>query len=157
MKVSTRGEYGMRAMVSLARAFGDGPVALTVVAHDSSVPPAYLEQLMGVLRRAGLVTSTRGAHGGYELARAPEEIRVGDVYRVLEGPVAPMECVSEVEPDDLCPLIDGCATRVVWLKVRDNIVEALDSTTLADLVAGSRRGQRSVGTPAASSVEAPVA
>jgi Rrf2 family transcriptional regulator, cysteine metabolism repressor len=145
MKVSTRGEYGMRAMVSLARAFGDGPVALTAVAQDSSVPPAYLEQLMGVLRRSGLVTSTRGAHGGYELARAPEEIRVGDVYRVLEGPVAPMECVSEVEPDDLCPLIDGCATRVVWLKVRDNIVEALDSTTLADLVAGSRRGQRNTG------------
>jgi Rrf2 family cysteine metabolism transcriptional repressor len=142
MKVSTRGEYGMRAMVSLARAYGSGPVALSIVAQDSAVPPAYLEQLMGSLRRAGLVASTRGAHGGYQLSRAPEDIRVGDVYRVLEGPVAPMECVSEIEPDDLCPLIDGCATRVVWLKVRDNIVEALDSTTLADLIAGSRRGRR---------------
>lgn len=128
----------MRAMVALARQYGKGPCSLTVVAHDSAVPAAYLEQLMGVLRRAGLVASTRGAHGGYQLARSPEEIRVGDVYRVLEGPVAPMECVSEVESDDMCPLIDGCATRVVWLKVRDNIVEALDSTTLEDLLRAHR-------------------
>jgi Rrf2 family protein len=125
-------------MVSLAREFGNGPLALSAVAHDSSVPAAYLEQLLGSLRRAGLVTTTRGAHGGYALSRAPQEIRVGEVYRVLEGPVAPMECVSEVEPEDPCPLIDGCATRVVWLKVRDNIVEALDSTTLADLLEQSR-------------------
>lgn len=138
MKVSTRGEYGMRAMVSLARQYGGGPVPLSVVAHESSVPSAYLEQLMGVLRRAGLVHSTRGAHGGYELARDPDTIKTGEIYRVLEGPVAPMECVSEVESEEMCPLIDGCATRVVWLKVRDSIVEALDSTTLGDLIAGSR-------------------
>lgn len=144
MKVSTRGEYGLRAMVSLARAFGNGPLALTSVAQDSSVPPAYLEQLLGLLRRAGLVTSTRGAHGGYALSRSPEEIRVGDIYRVLEGPIAPMDCVSEVETEDQCPLIDGCATRVVWLKVRDNIIEALDSTTLADLLTQSRAKKRSL-------------
>ncbi|MGH9175607.1 MAG: RrF2 family transcriptional regulator [Vicinamibacterales bacterium] len=138
MKVSTRGEYGMRAMVSLAREFGNGPLALSTIAHDSSVPAAYLEQLLGTLRRAGLVTSTRGAHGGYQLSREPRDVRVGEVYRALEGPVAPMECVSEIEPEELCPLIDGCATRIVWLKVRDNIVEALDSTTLADLIEQSR-------------------
>lgn len=138
MKVSTRGEYGMRAMVSLAREFGNGPLALSGVAQDSSVPAAYLEQLLGTLRRSSLVVSTRGAHGGYALARAPHEILVGEIYRVLEGPVAPMECVSEVEPEELCPLLDGCATRVVWLKVRDSIVEALDSTTLADLLNQSR-------------------
>jgi Rrf2 family protein len=126
-------------MVSLAREYGNGPLALTIVAHESSVPASYLEQLLGLLRRAGLVTSTRGAHGGYELSRAPEEIRVGDVYRVLEGPIAPMECASEEEPEDICPLIEGCATRVVWLKVRDNIIEALDSTTLGDLVVSKRR------------------
>jgi Rrf2 family protein len=138
MKISTRGEYGMRAMVALARQYGSGPVALSAVAQEATVPAAYLEQLLGPLRRAGLIASTRGAHGGYALARAPEAITAGEVYRVLEGPVAPMECVSEVEPDEQCPLIDGCATRVVWLKVRDNIVEALDSTTLADLIAQSR-------------------
>lgn len=150
MKVSTRGEYGMRAMVALARSYGDGPVALANVAHDSAVPSAYLEQLLGMLRRSGLVASTRGAHGGYALAQPPEEIRVGDIYRVLEGPIAPMDCVSEVEPEEQCPLIDGCATRVVWLKVRDNIIDALDSTTLADLLAprGARAAQ-----PAAAAVD----
>lgn len=139
MKVSTRGEYGMRAMVELARRFGNGPTSLTIIAQAATVPPAYLEQLIGPLRQAGLVNSTRGAHGGYELAREPASIYVGEIYRVLEGPVAPMECVSEVEPDELCPLIDGCATRVVWLKVRDSIVDVLDSTTLADLIAQARR------------------
>lgn len=138
MKVSTRGEYGMRAMVELSRHYGRGPVSLTAIAQSATVPPAYLEQLIGPLRRADLVTSTRGAHGGYELSRAPSEIRVGEVYRVLEGPVAPMDCVSEVATDDQCPLIEGCATRVVWLKVRDSIVEALDSTTLQDLLTESR-------------------
>lgn len=128
----------MRAMVSLAREFGNGPLALSGIAQDSAVPAAYLEQLLGTLRRSGLVVSTRGAHGGYALARAPRDILIGEIYRVLEGPVAPMECVSEVEPEEQCPLIDGCATRVVWLKVRDSIVEALDSTTLADLLGQSR-------------------
>jgi Rrf2 family cysteine metabolism transcriptional repressor len=128
----------MRAMVALARHFGDGPIALSVVAQESSVPAAYLEQLLGQLRRSGLVVTTRGAHGGYALAREPASMRVGEIYRVLEGPVAPMECVSEVEPEELCPLLDGCATRIVWLKVRDNIVEALDSTTLGDLIEQSR-------------------
>jgi Rrf2 family transcriptional regulator, cysteine metabolism repressor len=149
MKISTRGEYGMRAMVALARQYGNGPVALTTVAQEATVPAAYLEQLMGVLRRAGLVSSTRGAHGGYALSRPPEAISTGEVYRTLEGPVAPMECVSEIEPEELCPLLDGCATRVVWLKVRDNIVEALDSTTLADLIASSRPRK-----PASAGVEA---
>jgi len=135
-------------MVALARQHGNGPCALSSIAHDSSVPAAYLEQLLGPLRRAGLVASTRGAHGGYELSRAPETIRVGEIYRVLEGPVAPMECVSEVESDDMCPLIDGCATRVVWLKVRDNIVEALDSTTLADLLTQSRQKRPRTEAPA---------
>ncbi len=144
MKVSTRGEYGMRAMVELSKRYGEGPVSLTAIAQSATVPPAYLEQLIGPLRRAELVTSTRGAHGGYELSRDPAEIRVGDVYRVLEGPVAPMDCVSEdATEDDLCPLIDGCATRVVWLKVRDSIVEALDSTTLADLVRNDRQVNQS--------------
>ncbi len=139
MKVSTRGEYGMRAMVELSRHFGSGPTSLAAVAQASSVPPAYLEQLIGPLRKAGLVVSKRGAHGGYELARDPGEIAIGDVYRVLEGPVAPMDCVSEEEPEELCPLIDGCVTRLAWLKVRDSISTVLDSTTLADLLEEGRQ------------------
>lgn len=126
-------------MVALAHHYGDGPLSITEIARESSVPPAYLEQLIAPLRRAGLVESKRGAHGGYLLGRAPADVRIGDVYRVMEGPVAPMDCVSEDEADQTCPLIDGCETRPVWLKVRDSIVEALDSTTLADLINASPR------------------
>lgn len=142
MKISTRGEYGVRAMVALAHHYGSGPVSITAVAKESSVPPAYLEQLIGPLRRAGLVDSKRGAQGGYQLSRPPASIRVGDVYRVMEGPVAPMDCVSEDLADQTCPLIEGCETRPMWLKVRDSIVEALDSTTLEDLISQSPRARR---------------
>ena len=134
MKVSTRGEYGVRAMVALAHHFGEGSMSITEIAKVSSVPAAYLEQLIAPLRRAGLVESKRGAHGGYVLARSPELVKIGEIYRVMEGPVAPMDCVSEDNDAQICPLIEGCETRPVWLKVRDSIVEALDSTTLADLI-----------------------
>ena len=145
MKFSSRGEYGVRAMVSLAKSYGQGPMSITAMAKDSSVPYAYLEQLIVPLRRAGLVESKRGAQGGYRLTRSPELVRVGEVYRVMEGPVAPMDCVSEDPADQTCPLIDGCQTRPVWLKVRDSIVDALDSMTLADLIAenSDRRAARS--------------
>lgn len=139
MKVSSRGEYGVRAMVALAKHYGQGPMSIAAVAQASSVPMAYLEQLIGPLRKAGLVKSTRGAHGGYQLTRDPAEVRVGEVYRVMEGPVAPMECVSEDITEQTCPLIDGCETRPVWLRMREAIVSTLDSTTLGDLIAASPR------------------
>jgi Rrf2 family protein len=142
MKVSTRGEYGVRAMVALARHYGEGPMSITDIARVSSVPPAYLEQLIAPLRRASLVQSKRGARGGYILARAPEQVRIGEIYRVMEGPVAPMDCVSENLADQTCPLIDNCETRPVWLKMRDSIVDVLDSTTLADLIAPSTKVPR---------------
>ncbi len=135
MKVSTRGEYGVRAMVALAKSFGKGPVSIATLAKESAVPYAYLEQLIVPLRKAGLVESRRGAQGGYVLTRSPELVGVGEVYRVMEGPIAPMDCVSENIEDQTCPLIPGCQTRPVWIKVRDSIVDALDSMTLADLLA----------------------
>jgi Rrf2 family protein len=125
-------------MVELSRRYGDGPTPLATVANASVVPVAYLEQLIAPLRDRNLVVSTRGAHGGYELARDPSTIMVGEVYRALEGPVAPMDCVSEVPSEDICPLIEGCATRVAWVKVRDSIIDVLDSTTLADLLNEAR-------------------
>jgi Rrf2 family transcriptional regulator, cysteine metabolism repressor len=134
MKVSTRGEYGVRAMVALAQHAGERPVSIGVISRESAVPYAYLEQLIVPLRKAGLVESKRGAHGGYTLARAATDIRVGEVYRAMEGPVAPMDCVSENEADQTCPLIPGCLTRPVWVRVRDSIIDAIDSITLADLL-----------------------
>jgi len=134
MKVSTRGEYGVRAMVALAKHSTENPVSIGVISKESAVPYAYLEQLIVPLRRAGLVLSKRGAHGGYVLSRSASEIRVGEVYRAMEGPVAPMDCVSEDLSQQICPLIPGCQTRPVWMKVRDSIVDAIDSITLADLI-----------------------
>ena len=145
MKISTRGEYGVRAMVALAKNYGEGPVSITTLSRESSVPYAYLEQLIVPLRRAGLVESKRGAQGGYTLSRAPELMRVGEIYRVMEGPVAPMDCVSEDETQQNCPLIDNCETRPVWLKVRDSIVDAIDSMTLADLVSKEKRPAAGAG------------
>ncbi|MBL8127239.1 MAG: Rrf2 family transcriptional regulator [Thermomicrobiales bacterium] len=149
MKVSTRGEYGVRAMVALAKNHGQGPMSIAAMSKASSVPMPYLEQLIGPLRRAGLVESTRGARGGYRLTRSPEAVKVGDVYRVMEGPVAPMECVSEDITEQTCPLIDGCETRPVWLRMRDAIAETLDSTTLADLIRDSPRARAELKEPAA--------
>lgn len=135
--ISSRGEYGVRAMVALGRAYGAKPLPLVEIARRESLPAAYLEQVMALLRRAGLVVSHRGAHGGYTLARPPTEIRMGEVVRALEGPIAPMICASEEPGDQACVYEDGCGTRVLWLRLRDSIASVLDSTTLADLVRAS--------------------
>ena len=131
---STRGEYGTRLMVELARHHGDGPISLAEMADHESLPRPYLEQLVVSLREAGLVTSTRGAHGGYQLGRPPAEIRMGEVLRALEGPLAPMVCASE-DPTHagICERTGFCNVNHLWLTVRSAISTALDSITLADL------------------------
>jgi len=132
MRFSTREQYGLRAMAELARYYGQGPVALADVAAAQGLPLPYLEQIVAPLRRAGLVRSTRGARGGYELARGPESITTGDVIRALEGSIVPIRCVNDslVTP---CAREDSCATRSVWEEVRDRLIETLDGITLADL------------------------
>ncbi|TMB61114.1 MAG: Rrf2 family transcriptional regulator [Chloroflexi bacterium] len=132
--VSTRGEYGMRLMVDLARHFGEGTVSLHAVATREQLPEAYLEQLVASLRKAGLVHGKRGAGGGYTLARDPREITAGDIVRALEGPIEPQICTAEGEAIVNCVLQPGCATHHVWLAVQKNIATALDGMTLADLV-----------------------
>jgi Rrf2 family transcriptional regulator, cysteine metabolism repressor len=131
---STRGEYGVRLMVELARHRGHGPVSLTEMAGHEDLPRPYLEQLVVSLREAGLVTSTRGAHGGYELTRDAAEIRMSQVIQALEGPIAPMICASE---DPLhagaCERTGFCNVNLLWVRVRDAVVTALDSITLAEL------------------------
>ena len=131
---STRGEYGVRLMVELARHHGAGPISLTEMADHEALPRPYLEQLVVSLREAGLVHSTRGAHGGYELTRAPAEIRMGEVLRALEGPIAPMVCASE-DPAHagICERMGFCNVNHLWMTVRTAITTALDSITLADL------------------------
>jgi len=125
-------------MVALAKRYGAGPVSITTIAQDSAIPYSYLEQLIAPLKRAGLVDSRRGATGGYQLARAPADIQIGEIYRTMEGPIAPMDCVSEDISMQTCPLIPNCETRPVWEQVRDSIAATLDSMTLADLIRDSK-------------------
>ena len=122
-------------MVQLGRHFGTGPASLAEIAAEEDLPRAYLEQLVISLREAGLVISTRGAHGGYELARPPESITMAAVLRALEGPIAPMLCASD-DPEHAiaCDRSARCTVNLLWVRVRDAVTGALDSMTLADLV-----------------------
>lgn len=131
---STRGEYGVRLMVELARHYGTGPVSLSEMADHESLPRPYLEQLVVSLREAEMVTSTRGAHGGYELSRPPADIRMGAVITALEGPIAPMVCASD-DPlhAEACERAGFCNVEQLWLRVRDAVIGALDSMTLEEL------------------------
>jgi Rrf2 family cysteine metabolism transcriptional repressor len=122
-------------MVQLGRRFGTGPASLAEIAADEDLPRAYLEQLVMSLRDAGLVTSTRGAHGGYELTREPSTVRMSEVLRALEGPIAPMFCASDdPEHATVCDRSARCTVNVLWVRVRDAVTGALDGMTLADLV-----------------------
>jgi Rrf2 family cysteine metabolism transcriptional repressor len=133
--VSTRGEYGMRLMVELARHWGRGTVSLHAIAENGSLPEAYLEQLVAVLRRAGLVSGKRGAGGGYLLAREPGAITAGEVVRALEGPIEPQICTAEGDAVINCIHEPNCGTRLLWVKLQATIATALDGLTLAELAA----------------------
>jgi Rrf2 family cysteine metabolism transcriptional repressor len=136
LRVSTRGEYGVRLMVYLARNYGGRPCSLTEISLSEGLElqQQYLEQLMRSLRQHGMVESTRGAHGGYRLAKSPEELRMSDILRALEGPIAPMICATEGTMDVICDRLDGCSTHFLWARVRDAITATLDAITLADLL-----------------------
>jgi Rrf2 family transcriptional regulator, cysteine metabolism repressor len=134
--ISTKGEYGVRIMVDLARHYGERPRSLTDISQAEMLPLAYLEQLVKLLREADppLVMSTRGAHGGYRLSRSPAEVSMGEIVRVLEGPIAPMICATEGEMTQICGFLDSCKTKYLWAKLRDVVAQTLDNMTLADLV-----------------------
>lgn len=134
MHITTRGKYGVMAMFELALRAGEGPVPLKRVAENQSLPEHYLEQLMGPLRKAELVRSVRGAQGGYLLARDPADISVGEILRVLEGPIAPVDCaLDDSTAYTCCPEGEACTVRDVWLKIRDAVAGVVDSISLEDL------------------------
>jgi len=144
MLFSTKAEYGVRLMVELGRQPNTGPVSLNAVAEAERLPLSYLEHLVAKLRKAGLVTSTRGAHGGYSLAHPAESITMVEVVEALEGPIAPMECFHETpEGKVLCSHADDdlhrtCATKLLWTRVQGGVNRALAGTTLAELVEFSK-------------------
>jgi len=134
VNITTRGQYGVRAVFELAMRYGQGAVPLREVARRQNLPDNYLEQLMGPLRKAGLVRSVRGAQGGYMLARDPAEITVGDVLRVLEGPISPVDCAGgDAGASACCPDGEACTVRSVWVRIRDAVNEVVDSITFEDL------------------------
>lgn len=135
MKLSTKGRYGVAAMYDLALHYGQGAISLKSVAQRQGISEHYLEQLMGTLRKAGYVKSVRGAQGGYALTKEPAQISVGDIIRIMEGPIAPVDCLLSDEDTNrtFCARVNICVTRGVWAKVRDSITSVLDSITLADL------------------------
>ena len=131
MKLSTKGQYGARVMVDLATHYGEGPIPLRDIAKRQELSERYLEHLMLSLKAAGLVRSSRGAHGGFILARVPSQVKVSEVIQVLEGSMAPVHCVDD--PND-CGRSSFCVTRDVWVKMKEAIVGVLESLTLQDLV-----------------------
>jgi Rrf2 family transcriptional regulator, cysteine metabolism repressor len=144
MLFSTKAEYGVRLMVELGRRApgdpdGGGPVALSTVAEAETLPLSYLEHLVAKLRKAGLVESQRGAHGGYRLGRPANEIEMLEVVQALEGAIAPMECF-QADPEGKVSCsheTDGdraCSTKLLWTRVQGGVTKALAGTTLAELV-----------------------
>lgn len=135
MKISSKGEYALRALITLAQN-EEKLIHIKDIAKETLVPSQYLEQILLLLKSHGYVKSKRGIHGGYSLKDAPENIIIGKVIRDLEGPLAPMGCVS-ITSYEYCPLEDkGCVLKPLWAVIRDVVAELLDNTTLKDLLQG---------------------
>ena len=139
MMFSTKAEYGVRLMTHLATRQGDGPASLGAIAEAEGLPLAYLEHLAQRLRRAELVDSRRGAHGGYTLARPADGITMAEVVRALEGEIAPIECISAGGDGELVCTREAmgdpaCPTKLLWTRVQGSIVRTLEDLTLQDLV-----------------------
>lgn len=137
MKISTKGEYGIRAMIELSLRYGEGYVQSAHIAATREIPENYLYQLLITLRKNGLVRSRRGPQGGHMLARPPERISLAETIHALEGPIAPVSCVESEVADD-CPRSEQCAMRGVWQRINIATHEILAQTSLADLAQRER-------------------
>ena len=137
MNVSTKSEYGLRALIYLASHEDRGAIPAREIATEWSVPVKYLEQILKTLKEAHLIESQVGVGGGYRLARPATLITAGEVIRVLDGRIAPMGCVSSTDYDP-CEFEVGCGLRVLWSRTRAAILGVLDQTTVADLCTPSR-------------------
>jgi Rrf2 family protein len=134
--ISKRTQYGLKAMLALARRYREGPVLIATLAREESIPVKFLEIILLNLKGQGLLESKKGKGGGYHLSRPPSTITLGSVIRMMEGPLAPLPCASETafRPCPECQDIETCGTRIIMRQVRDAMAAVLDSTTLADLI-----------------------
>ncbi|HAA25670.1 MAG TPA: AsnC family transcriptional regulator [Ruminiclostridium sp.] len=133
MKISTKGQYGLEALVALALISPDEPVSLKSIAGLCNISESYILQIFLVLRKAGIVSSVRGTKGGYALSREPSGITVKQVLEALEGPLTPVYCIVD-GCEEPCIRYEICAARLMWEKVKKSIDDLTDSITLADLV-----------------------
>jgi len=136
MKVSTKGDYGIRALIELAHHFGEPrPIQSGEIAARQKIPESYLEQLLTTLRRAGFIRSVRGPQGGHALVRDPRGLRVSEVIMALEGSILPIDCLDDTST---CSKAGGCAQRDMWQSVREAILNVLDNTTISELAERDR-------------------
>ncbi len=150
MRLSKRGEYGLRAMITLAEPAqkSDSPAMLQIreISEREQISPKFLEQILLTLKNAGLLHSKMGVGGGYYLARPASEITLGQIFRVLDGPVAPIKCVSQMAYESCgCPDEETCGLRFVMGNVRNAIADILDNTSLADVTKQQDTARKKLG------------
>jgi len=141
MRLSMKGEYASRAMLELSFRYNQGPLHIKDISEAQHIPERFLEQILLLLKRAGYLKSRKGHQGGYALARPPAEITVAEVIRVMDGPLAPIDCVS-VMAHEVCPMEDSCGLRWLWKEVRDSVAQILERTTFGDLVRRTKHKRR---------------
>ena len=142
MRVSTKGDYGVRALIELAHHFGQGPLQSAEIAARQGIPEPYLDQLLTTLRRAGFIRSVRGPQGGHALVREPEDLKLSEVIGVLEGSLSPIACLDE--PNG-CGKPGFCPQRGVWEAVRDATRQILDGVSIGELAAREREASNGGG------------
>ncbi len=137
MKVSMKGDYGVRALVELAHHYGEGPVQSAVIAKCQSIPEPYLDQLLTSLRRAGFIRSVRGPQGGHALIRDPHDLRLSEAIGALEGSLSPITCLDD--PNG-CRKATNCCLRPVWQEIEQATLRILEGISIADLAERERAG-----------------
>ena len=147
MRITTWAEYALICSVHLAHRYGEGPVNGREIASSERLPADYVEQILLRLRRAGIVRSVRGAHGGYELARSPDAISVREVVTAAEHATFDLHCVSHPVDESRCAETRSCSIRPVWVLLQSKIDEVLESVKLADLLPEEREVRERVGLP----------
>ncbi|MCX7974688.1 MAG: Rrf2 family transcriptional regulator [Candidatus Aminicenantes bacterium] len=141
MKLSTKGEYASRAMLELSSHYPHRFLHIREISQAQDIPPRFLEQILLLLKRTGYLRSKKGPKGGYYLAKPPSEITVAEIIRVMDGPLAPIDCVS-VTAHEPCPREDRCGLKLLWKEVRDAVASILEKTTFEDLVKASRQKEK---------------
>ena len=153
MKISTKGEYGVRAMIELTLRYGEGYIQSSEIAAPHAIPENYLYQLLITLRKAGLIRSRRGPQGGHMLSRSPERISLAEAIIALEGPIALVACIQEEIVND-CPYSELCAVRRVWQRITEATQQILEETSFEELARQERENMQAQELP--SPTEAPV-